>query len=149
MEEGESLSSTNSQNAVLGIVAVAILAGIVWVTLHQPGGSATTAPAPETAASMRAGVLSPTIFNDPQTQAAYQVAADIPEVLDQLPCFCGCKTGFGHKSNLFCFKDQHGAGCDMCQRIALDARRMHDEGMSIAQIQTNINAKYGPQPVQQ
>jgi Protein of unknown function with PCYCGC motif len=132
------LKSTNKQNVVLGIVAVAIMAGIAWVSLRG-----TSEPATDTAAiSKSADVLSPTIFDDERTRAAYQVAKDIPEVLEQLPCFCGCMTSFGHKNNLFCFKDQHGSGCTLCQDIALDARKMHDAGMSIAQIQDNIKAKY-------
>jgi hypothetical protein len=123
---------------VLGIVAVAIMAGIAWVTLRGTGE-----PATDTAAiSKSADVLSPTIFDDEKTRAAYQVAKDIPEVLEQLPCFCGCMTSFGHKNNLFCFKDQHGSGCTLCQDIALDARKMHDAGMSITQIKDNIKAKY-------
>jgi len=138
------LKSTNKQNLVLGIVAVAILGGIAWSSLR---GTPDDEPIGQTASLSQAsneGVLSPTLFNDAQTRAAYQVAKDIPEVLEQLPCFCGCMTGFGHKNNLFCFKDQHGAACDMCQRIALDAKAMHDQGLPIAQIQTNIKSKYGP-----
>src|SRR5262249_32289586 len=138
--KGESLKSTNKQNLVLGIVAVAIMAGIAWVSLRGTGESANDSSV--AAVSKSAGVLSPTIFDDEKTRAAYQVAKDIPEVLEQLPCFCGCMTSFGHKNNLFCFKDQHGAGCTICQDIALDARKMHDAGMSIAKIQDNIKAKY-------
>ena len=132
------MKSTNQQNLVLGIVAIAIMAGIAWVSLRG-----TNDTGDESAAiSKSADVLSPTLFNDERTRAAYQVAKDIPEVLEQLPCFCGCMTSFGHKNNLFCFKDQHGSGCTICQDIALDARKMHDEHMPIAQIQENIKAKY-------
>jgi hypothetical protein len=134
----KSTKKTNKQNVVLGIVAVAIMAGIAWVSLHGTGESTSES----TAISKSAGVLSPTLFNDEKTRAAYQVAKDIPEVLEQLPCFCGCMTSFGHKNNLFCFKDQHGSGCSICQDIALDARKMHDQGLSIPQIQDNIKAKY-------
>jgi Protein of unknown function with PCYCGC motif len=91
---------------MLGLVAIAILAGIAWVSLRS-----TNEPVEGSPASLKsADVLSPSLFADEKTQAAYQVAKDIPEVLEQLPCFCGCMTGFGHKNNLFCFKDQHGAG---------------------------------------
>jgi hypothetical protein len=132
------LKTTTKQNAILAIVAVAILAVIGWMSLRG-----TNQPAEEsTSVAKSADVLSPTIFNDEKTRAAYQVAKDIPEVLEQLPCFCGCMTNFGHKNNLFCFKDQHGSACDICQDIALDARQMHDQGMSIAQIQDRIKAKY-------
>ena len=142
MIKGESLKSTNKQNVVLGVVAVAIIAGIAWYSLRGTGSETTDTA---TQLSRSEGVLSPTIFDDAKTRAAYQVAKDIPEVLEQLPCFCGCMSHFGHKNNLFCFKDMHGSGCELCQDIALDARKMHDEGMSIAQIQENIKAKYSHQ----
>jgi hypothetical protein len=132
------LKSTTKQNLMLGITAIAILAGIAWVSLRG-----TNEPADDSSAAAKsAEVLSPTLFTDEKTRAAYQVAKDIPEVLEQLPCFCGCMTTVGHKNNLFCFKDQHGSGCNICQDIALDARKMHDQGMPIAQIQDNIKAKY-------
>jgi hypothetical protein len=132
------LKSINKQNVALGVVAVAIMAGIGWVSLR---GTAEQTDNPA-GISLAADVLSPTLFTDEKTRAAYQTAKDIPEVLEQLPCFCGCMSSFGHKNNLFCFKDQHGSGCNLCQDIALDARKMHDQGMSIAQIQGNIKNKY-------
>src|SRR5215831_4288673 len=133
MIKGESLKSTNKQNIALGVFAVAIIAGVAWYSLR----GATNEPETSVQISKSDGVLSPTIFQDPKARAAYQVAKDIPEVLEQLPCFCRCMMNFGHKNNLFCFKDQHGSACDICQDIALDARKMHDEGLSITQIQEN------------
>jgi len=132
------LKSISKQNLALGVIAVAIIAGIGWYSLRGTGDETETSAQ----LSRSDGVLSPSIFDDPKTRAAYQVAKDIPEVLEQLPCFCGCMAHFGHKNNLFCFKDQHGSGCDLCQDIALDARKLHDEGKSIAQIQEFIKSKY-------
>ena len=134
------MKSTNKQNLILGIVAITVLAGIGWVYLRDTREA--NDQTAEYSAALSAEVLSPTIFNDEKTRAAYQVAKEIPEVLEQLPCFCGCLTSFGHKNNLFCFKDQHGSGCNICQDIALDAKKMHDQGAPIAQIQDTIKAKY-------
>jgi hypothetical protein len=53
--------------------------------------------------------LSPARFVG-QTARAYQIANDIPDVLDQLYCYCGCDRSLGHKSLLSCFTDDHGAG---------------------------------------
>lgn len=39
---------------------------------------------------------------------AYQVARDIPDVLDQLTCYCACAT-YGHVSLLSCYTDGHAA----------------------------------------
>ena len=136
------MKSTNKQNLILGIAAVAIIGAIAWTSLRGTTTEPADSASATSIAAKSAEVLSPTIFDDERTRAAYQVAKDIPDVLEQLPCFCGCMTSFGHKNNLFCFKDQHGSGCTLCQDIALDAKKMHDQGMPIAQIQDNIKAKY-------
>ena len=53
--------------------------------------------------------LSPALFVG-QTARAYQIAHDIPDILDQLYCYCECDKHLGHKSLLSCFTDDHGAG---------------------------------------
>ncbi len=53
--------------------------------------------------------LSPELFQGP-TQDAYQAARDIPEVLAELPCHCGCDKTAGHDDNLQCYIDNHAAG---------------------------------------
>jgi hypothetical protein len=87
--------------------------------------------------------MDPSYFSkDPRAEAAYQVARDIPEVLAELPCFCGCMTAFGHESNLFCFRDEHGSGCEICEGIALDARDLHNKGLSIEKIKDEIRQRW-------
>ena len=39
----------------------------------------------------------------------YLVAKEIPEILAQIPCFCGCEA-VGHENLLDCFVDEHGVG---------------------------------------
>lgn len=41
--------------------------------------------------------------------AAHRVARKIPDVLDQLYCYCGCDKHQGHKSLLSCYTDGHAA----------------------------------------
>lgn len=38
-----------------------------------------------------------------KVQETYVMAAEYPEVLTSVPCYCSCGTGAGHKSNLDCF----------------------------------------------
>jgi len=57
-------------------------------------------PRPRTLASSR--------FSDPQTSTAYQIAQVIPQVLERLPCYCGCYQSVAHQNNLDCFSDEHG-----------------------------------------
>lgn len=128
----------SKSNLWLGIGAVAFLAVIAWFSI---GGS----DGPSLPAGLKlVATMAPSYFsNDPKAQAAYQVAKDIPEVLAELPCFCGCMQNFGHENNLFCFRDEHGSGCSMCEDIALDARDMHKQGLSIDRIKEAIRSRYG------
>lgn len=44
-----------------------------------------------------------------RTARAYQVAQEIPDVLDQLYCYCYCDREHGHKTLLTCFTETHAA----------------------------------------
>jgi hypothetical protein len=52
--------------------------------------------------------LDPNLIQD-QDRMGYQIAKEIPEILAQLPCFCGCEA-VGHENLLDCFVDEHGVG---------------------------------------
>ena len=53
--------------------------------------------------------LPPDMFTGTVRQA-YQVAADMPEVLAELNCHCGCDRSQGHRNLLDCFSDTHAVG---------------------------------------
>jgi len=55
--------------------------------------------------------LDPQLFRDPRIRKAYQVARDIPWVLDSIYCYCFCETSpsFRHVSLLTCYVDNHAA----------------------------------------
>jgi Protein of unknown function with PCYCGC motif len=130
--------SSNGWWMIVG--AVVLFGGVAWFSLRVTDSSTP----PQQAAVMpqvTVQTLSPSMFTG-ETRAAYQVAKDIPDVLQQLPCFCGCKESAGHASNYFCFADMHGAECTMCQNIALDAKKMHDAGLATDRIREAIRIKY-------
>jgi len=77
-----------------------------------------------------------------KTRAAYRVAKEIPETLAQLPCYCHCDRGMGHKSLHSCFEDDHAAHCAVCVDEALLAYRLQKEGWNPAQIREKIVAQY-------
>jgi hypothetical protein len=54
-------------------------------------------------------ILSASQFRIPIVAKAYRVAARIPEVLAQQPCYCWCDK-IGHGSLVDCFATEHGAG---------------------------------------
>ena len=90
--------------------------------------------------------LGPTL--DPErftglTRDAYRAVRAIPVTIAQLPCYCHCDEGFGHKSLYSCFEDDHAAHCDVCVREALLALTLEKEHkMTPAQIRERIVAQY-------
>lgn len=90
-------------------------------------------------------------------QQAYRFAAANPEVMTQIPCYCGCGA-MGHTSNYACYiggknddgtlkYDTHALGCSICVDITQDTMRMLREGKSVQEIRAYIDSaysKYGP-----
>ncbi|MCL4491339.1 MAG: PCYCGC domain-containing protein [Nitrospirae bacterium] len=59
----------------------------------------------------RRATLDPGLFNEPRIRRAYQIAQEIPWVLDSIHCYCMCAESpvFKHKSLLSCYVDTHAA----------------------------------------
>jgi hypothetical protein len=83
--------------------------------------------------------LPPTL--DPQQFAksarafvAYTLAARIPEILYQQPCFCRCNTFAGHESLFDCFREKHASWCYGCESEAVFCYEKHRAGLSAANI---------------
>lgn len=50
------------------------------------------------------------VLNSSQkVKETYIMASNYPDVLSQVPCFCGCGTQDGHVSNLQCYIDKMGS----------------------------------------
>ena len=79
-----------------------------------------------------------------KTRMAYIAVKEMPETIAQLPCYCHCDEGFGHKSLQTCFTDDHAAHCAVCVEEALLAYKLQkEERLSPAQIRERIIAQYG------
>jgi hypothetical protein len=86
--------------------------------------------------------LSPEIFTG-NKKLAYQAAKEIPQILAQLPCYCHCDRGHGHKSLHSCFESEHGENCGICIGEALMAHNLQKRGASVTEIRKQIIAAYG------
>ena len=86
--------------------------------------------------------LAPEKFTGP-TREAYRAVREIPVTIAQLPCYCHCDRGFGHKSLYSCFEDDHASHCAVCVNEALLALRLEkEEKLTPAQIRETIIAQY-------
>ena len=68
---------------------------------------------------------------------AYELAAKIPAVLHQQPCYCYCDR-MGHNSLHSCFENTHGAQCDVCMKELFYAYGEKQKGKTVAQIRKGI-----------
>jgi len=89
-------------------------------------------------------------------KAAYIFAAEHPEVLTYVPCFCGCERS-GHKGNEDCFVksraangdvsqwEPHGMECNVCVDVATQAKQMFSSGASVRDIRAAVEQKWASQ----
>jgi hypothetical protein len=87
--------------------------------------------------------------------AAFHFAAEHPEVLSYIPCFCGCQQG-GHKGNHDCFVrsraangdvlewEEHGVECAVCIDVATRSRQMLASGASVRDIRAAVEKEFAP-----
>jgi len=68
---------------------------------------------------------------------AYDLAAKIPVVLHQQPCYCYCDR-IGHNSLHSCFENTHGAQCATCLKELYYANAMTKKGKTPTQIRQGI-----------
>src|SRR5690606_31262895 len=88
---------------------------------------------------------------------AYEFAGRHPEVLEYVPCFCGCERG-GHRANHDCFVarrgadgavaewSSHGLNCEICLDVADLARRMHEAGADVPAIRAEVERQFASAP---
>jgi hypothetical protein len=123
----------------LAVVLVAVAASA------QFGDPANDVPAYNVAAPKYAlpPVLSGTqltgiYFSHAYQVTAYKMAAKIPTVLHQQPCYCHCDRGLGHNSLHSCFEGTHGAECATCMKEAVYSYQQTKAGRTPAQIRAAI-----------
>jgi hypothetical protein len=69
---------------------------------------------------------------------AYELAAKIPKVLYQQPCYCYCDRSMGHKSLHSCFSGTHGAECGTCLKELYYTYTMYKQHKTARQIRAGI-----------
>ncbi len=85
-------------------------------------------------------------------QTAYQFNAANPDIMEDIPCYCGCGD-IGHTSNYSCYVsgvddkgkiafDNHALGCSICVDITKDVMRMLQDGQTPAEARAYVDATY-------
>ena len=93
------------------LIAVAlVLFVLAWVYTKNPTRTLNAEPKASSGYVRRETriPLTPALFVG-KTAMAYLVAQEIPDILDQLYCYCECDKHMGHTTLLSCFVDSHAA----------------------------------------
>jgi hypothetical protein len=114
-----------------------------WASPQEPGG----VPAYNAAAPAKGTKLPPILTKaelwgadaqSPYQTHAYELAAKIPNVIHQQPCYCYCDR-MGHNSLHSCFEGTHGAQCSTCLKELYYSYQENKKGKTAAQIRAGIN----------
>lgn len=151
---------------LLGFAAVALVTTVVVAASQAPPAkkaagapkpqapAATSAPARKTVPPLPSVGFAPVRPMD-VVRATYDFAAQHPEILKYVPCYCGCGSQ-GHKANESCFVarrdprgnvlewDTHGFGCAICVDVAREAMQLYSSGADVRSIRAAIERKWTP-----
>lgn len=86
-------------------------------------------------------------------QIIYRAVAAHQDLLEQIPCYCGCGDSVGHMDNYDCFIhdnkedgrvvwDDHGTKCLVCLEIAAKSVTDYMDGKSVKDIRHEIDEQY-------
>ncbi|OGO30471.1 MAG: hypothetical protein A2136_02345 [Chloroflexi bacterium RBG_16_54_11] len=133
------------------IITVIIAAAAFWAVLTACGraegpdqGGLKMASLQDMPAEVKAAPIT--------VQQAYRFAVANPDILGQIPCYCGCGA-MGHTSNYACYVsdvdqqgnasiDKHALGCSICVDITQDTMRLFLEGNTVHEIKAFIDETY-------
>jgi len=128
---------------LLGLAVFAITAA----SYAQWSNPADDVPAYHPSAPLKVSALPPILsgsklhgenFQYPWQVHVYQQAAQIGNVIYQLPCNCRCDRALGHTSLRSCYEGLHGTECSTCAKEAFYAYRLTKQGKAPAEIRAGI-----------
>ena len=128
---------------------LALLPGVL-IAVHARRGSASMVdalqrkhPAPRPGIDASRVVAAKDLEGPAEMRRAFELVRQIPQVADGIRCHCGCDEMEGYYSLLSCFeKEGMAQHCEVCQRHAVMAHRLHRAGKSLDQIRAAIDAEY-------
>ena len=123
--------------ALLGLVTLAASAQWTNPAADVPAYNA-TAPTKQLPPILSGDQLTGIYFSHPYQVTAYKMAAKIPAVLHQQPCYCHCDRAMGHNSLHSCFEGTHGAVCSTCMKEGIYAYEQTKKGLTPSQIRAGI-----------
>ncbi len=136
------------------VMLIIFLLSTAGTALSGCGNRPTAAPSTEPDLKMAPMSMMPAEVKSAATvtQEAYQFAVANPDVMQHIPCYCGC-VELVHTSNYDCYVksvkpdgrvtfDSHATNCEVCVNITQDAMRLTKQGQSPTAIKAYIDENY-------
>ncbi len=127
---------------ILGCIAlglITIVASAQWTNPSDDVPAYNAAPPRKALPPILSGnQLTGLYFTHHYQVVVYEMAAKIPSVLYQQPCYCHCDRALGHNSLHSCFEGTHGAVCSTCMKEGMYAYEQTKKGQTPAQIRAGI-----------
>jgi hypothetical protein len=126
---------------IIGIVAVIIIAGAAYAFISSKQGIDKTPGSQITLPSYA--------YTNPATLQAYKYATERPDILEQIPCYCGCGGHSGHRFLRDCYihddrsYDEHASFCDTCVGEAIKVQEYLAAGKTLTEARALIDQEYG------
>lgn len=123
-----------------GSVAAALL--ILGIISQRGNSGMSHHPTPRINATQLAVMPAARYSENPRVAQTYTMAAQVPQMLDGVFCYCYCARTFGHYSLLDCFREDHASECDICLNEAMIAYQMTQDGASLDDIRQAVDRQY-------
>jgi hypothetical protein len=147
------------KNRIVLPILIAVLTAVLTAQSPAPSTRGATKLVPHPQANLPAlhiPAVDPRMLPRPPEviRSTYRFAAEHPEVLSYVPCFCGCDQS-GHRSSEDCFVksrakngdvtewNEHGIACAMCLAVAERAQQLCDKGVPLKDVRVDIEQRYG------
>ena len=96
-------SDRRSALRILGGGLVGLLVGLI---VDGPVAAGLDGNLPGIPRRPRPATPSPALFSGKLAET-YRIAKEAPELIEQMPCYCGCYGMANHRNNLDCYADRH------------------------------------------
>lgn len=122
-------------NKIIGLILVLLVLGAIGYFFFSPG-------TPK-------GEIPPYVTGEMREIYEWAKVSPGRELLEQIPCYCGCKYE-GHTHTRHCYWkdngdfDKHGITCSVCFDIATKTKERYEQGKSICEIRKEIDDFYEP-----
>lgn len=140
-----------SNTLIIGIVAAILLAGLAYFVFAGDSTKNSDSQG-KTVAEYK---LPSYAYTNPIALKAYKYATEHPDILEQIPCYCGCGShgseASDYKPHRFvrdCYLndnweyDEHASFCDVCIGIASKVQSYLDQGKTLKEARDLIDQEY-------